>query len=380
VKRFAGPLRVASPLQRLSPTGLGAFAECSLRGVWQATRQVPLLPSSPAARLGSIAHRLLEEAGRGSFAAVAGISEIEERWEALVSEADLAMSGSSLERRFVPLAEHLPKYDVVRLRAIARASELSRDVPGFNLMAGDARTSHCGYELRVKSRDGLIEGRIDRAFLGADGVVLQDYKSGAILVADSASEPELKSEYIRQLRLYAALYHEDTGTWPSQLQLVPLGGAPADVAFTPEQCLLLLDEARRVLTDVNGNLARFAEDWESAESALASPSPSACRFCAYRPACLGYLSRSMPDADREWPADVWGRFENLTRLGNGRLMLTIMLDDDSRFFIRDVGVSLSSGDALQSGGHGTLVGVFGGRWTQSQVTFEEGPLTAVHAV
>jgi hypothetical protein len=159
--------------------------------------------------------------------------------------------------------------------------------------------------------------------------VLQDYKSGAILSPDG--ETELKPAYTFQLRLYAVLYYEATGIWLSKLQLVRLMGEPHDVSFSPADSLRLLEDSRSLLAQVNDDIVRGRENWVVAEGLLASPSPSACRFCAYRPACLPYMVCDLHDTDREWPADVWREPAGLTQLGNGHLMLSIALPDGSLF-------------------------------------------------
>ena len=52
-------------LKTISPSRFTALQECALREVWAASQTPQLLPSSPSARLGSIIHRLLQEAGEG---------------------------------------------------------------------------------------------------------------------------------------------------------------------------------------------------------------------------------------------------------------------------------------------------------------------------
>jgi hypothetical protein len=352
------------------------FDLCRLRGVWQSVRQRPLLPSSPSARLGTIVHRLLEEAGRGAFPAARASEAIEARWNELVSEANAAMGRNPFERRFVPLDQSVAKFEVVRLRAVARAAELAADTPGAGARAGDASATPFGYELRVESGDGLIAGRIDRAIPALDGVVLQDYKSGAIFTLRHGEERALKPEYAIQLQLYAALYHDATGTWPSRLELVPLSGSPHAVPFVQAESLRLLEDARALLAEVNQQLARSSHDWEGAERSLASPSPSACRFCSYRPACLPYLERNWPDPDNDWPADVWGQFGGLQRLGNGSLILTLKRGD-SVFFVRGISDAQVEETGADSVTEAADVGVFNARRTRSPQAFEAGPLTAI---
>ncbi|MFN0152841.1 MAG: RecB family exonuclease [Gaiella sp.] len=375
-ERFVGPLRLVEPLRRLAPTGLHAFDECRLRGAWSAARMPPLLPSSPAARLGTVVHRLLEEAGRGALSS----NSLDGRWQELVAETEQAMTQSALEARFVPLRETVPKYEVVRLRAEARAGELAQDLPDAGSRAAEAKASPYGYELRVESADGLIAGRIDRAVPAPAGPVLQDYKSGAIFsIRQGEGQQEIRPEYADQLRLYAALYYDSTGTWPSKLELVPLAGPPREIPLSTTASLNLLDKARSLLGAVNDELERGVNDWYAVEASLASPSPSACRFCAYRPACAAYLSSIDQEGDPDWPADVVGAFGALTRLGNGRLILSITLSDGSASFVRNITdrtVSAARLDTLE-GGH--PIAVFNLRRTKAAQAFEEGPLTMVYA-
>jgi hypothetical protein len=318
---------------------------------------------------------LLEQAGRGELSNGSSL-KIAQRWQELVDEAEQAMSTNALERRFVPLRDSAPKYDVARLRAERRAQELAakpvEDVP----RAGEASVSPYGYELRVQSEDGLITGRIDRALATPQGAVLQDYKSGAIFTLQEGDTREVKPEYALQLRLYAALYHEATGTWPLRLELVPLSGDPQEVPFTLEECLRLLESAKDLLNAVNEQLTR-ACGWDEIEASLATPSSSACRFCSFRPACGPYVSAIKRNADdREWPPDVVGAFHSVTKLGNGRFILRTTRGDGTDVFVRDL-----SDDAVQAlalAREGALVGAFNVRRTRSERAFESGPLTTLY--
>jgi PD-(D/E)XK nuclease superfamily len=321
-------------------------------------------------------HRLLEEAGRGELTN-GSTTKIAQRWQELVDEAEQSMRASALEKRFVPLRDTAPKYEVARLRAEARAGELARKPALGETRAGEATASPYGYELRVESADGLIAGRIDRALATEHGTVLQDYKSGAIFSLQEGDVRQIKPEYAQQLRLYAALYFEATGTWPVRLELVPLAGDPQEVSFSQEECLRLLERAKALLADVNQQLARVPEGWDAVEASLATPSAAACRFCSFRPACSPYLSTERPAEDREWPADVCGSFQSLIRLGNGRWILRAARNDGTHFFVRDLPEQLAA-EAMASAREGILVGAFNLRRTGSPQAFEAGALTTLY--
>lgn len=345
--------------------------------MWSATRQDALLPSSPAARLGSVVHRLLEEAGCGSVPAEG--SAIDSRWRELIAEAESEMTCLHLERRFVPLSQHVPQFDVIRIRAQARTAELARYVRDAETRACEVTDSPYGTELRVQSSDGLIEGRIDRVVRTSTGPVIQDYKSGAIFSLRDGVDHEIRPEYSAQLRLYAALYYEAVGDWPKRLELVPLSGSPQEVSYSRADSLKLLESARSVLREVNDELARSSDDWEAVERALATPSPSACRFCTYRPACSTYLSHE-GDSNENWPADTWGTFHGLASLGNGRLLLSLKGEGVAMSYVRGISPELAAATGLASVREGAWIGVFSTRRTRSPRAYEEAPLTWVHSV
>src|SRR5581483_9605567 len=261
------PLHIA-PLRAVSPSHFTSLQTCALKEVWAGNGNSPLLPPSPAAHLGSIVHKLLEEAGQGKFATT-GAAGIAERWcELLAATED-------------------PAY---------------------------------GFELPLESSDGLIRGRIDAILPSPEGPILQDYKSGAIFEIAGSDELVLKNEYADQLKIYGALYHERTGVWPHRLEVLPVSTAPYEVSFTPAECEELAHAARAAVAKVNDLIATC--NGHELEASLANPSPSACCYCPYRPACHAYSSATQP-AIGSWPADASGEFRELRLLGNGKRLLLL---------------------------------------------------------
>jgi hypothetical protein len=289
------------------------------------------------------------------------------------------MARNRFERHLLPLSETVRQFDVIRIRAERRAAELSGDVSAAPIRGGDAESAPFGFELRVKSGDGLIVGRIDRVLATREGTVIQDYKSGAISIDDDGKSA-IRPEYVNQLRLYAALYYETTHVWPARLELVPLTGPPQDVAYSKMESMKALDSARELLTRVNEDLAGSNGDWDHIERSLADPSPEACRFCAYRPGCLPYLS-TRPVGDRsEWPLDFWGEFGRLTKLGNGMSMISLTAEGGLPLFIRGINPASVEDAALLSIDGSAVVGIFNGRRMQDPRVLDQGWLTAIYWV
>ena len=103
------------PLSSISPTTFSAIKKCALNVVWRRNGSPPLLPTSPKARVGTAAHKLLAEAGQGRLEATA--DSVNTRWHELVEEADAAIRRSPLERHLAPLDSSVPDIEVLRIRA-----------------------------------------------------------------------------------------------------------------------------------------------------------------------------------------------------------------------------------------------------------------------
>ncbi len=93
---------VLQPLRRVSPSRFFSLKECALREIWSASRQESLLPPSPAAQLGTVIHRLLEAAGKGTLNA-GNPADIENIWQKLVERTEQGMLQSWLQRSLAAL-------------------------------------------------------------------------------------------------------------------------------------------------------------------------------------------------------------------------------------------------------------------------------------
>jgi len=312
--------------QRVSPSRYTAMQACLLREVWTTSSNEPLLPPSPRAELGIIAHRILEAAGRGEIEGF-GNEGIARKWETLVSEAETRMQLSPMRRHQVPLSRSIPDFQVCRLRTCSRAAEIARDA--YRASGRLHKQSHrvTGFEFWVESDDGAVGGFIDRASETPDGVVISDYKSGAVLESEHDEGPgELKQAYRIQMLLYAALYRQKTGSWPIRLEVIPLYGAPLDVYLDTGEAEHLLHEASMYLLAANNQIAA-AQGGTANIIELAVARPEHCRWCLFRPACRAYWVARKRHVTEKWPADVRGVLEESARLRNGKLCLRIKEND-----------------------------------------------------
>jgi hypothetical protein len=361
-----------SPLARISPSRFTDFLECPLRECLAAAREPAQLPSSPVARLGSAIHALLEDAVAGKLAG-SSASAIGNRFDALVEEQESEMDRSWLERHFAPLRESIGSFDERRIQAVERAGELNSRATPPEERAEDGAVRRYGTELWVQTADGAVGGFIDLVEPSEAGPVISDYKTGSIRQGDAS----LKSEYVAQLKLYAAIYAEQHADWPSRLELVTLSGERTMVPFTRAECEELLARARALREEVNAVVVAEGDAGDR-QRRLASPSPDTCRFCSYRPSCDPYHEAAGSGEDpAAWPSDVWGRVTQNQSLGNGRQLLRLSARGvESR--IRGLTPGGMRHPALQWAVPGAYVEAFGVR-ANSPVSFEETVYTVLYA-
>lgn len=365
------PLR---PLGPVSPSHAVGLASCALREVWAASRAPHLLPLSPTARLGIVAHRLLEESGRGLLSGLTS-EEVVARWDEMWGEAEEEASRSWLDRHLVPLAGAIPDFEVRKLRAIARASALAAETTSTTGEGGSRPRSAWGVEVPVASPDGNAAGRIDAVIWTRDGPVIRDYKVGAIHEAVGGGVPGIKTVLSVQLKLYAAIYAAMTRTWPVRLEVVPLVGAPETIPFSADECARLLYEAIRRRDRAN----RIVESEAPVRikiSQLASPNPSACAYCLYRPACGPYMDAVEPGRGK-WPVDVRGRLVEKRTLGNGRQLLTLEARSETTR-IRGVSPIPARHPAVSASALGDLLAGFNLRDEGAGTSFAEGEFTVFY--
>lgn len=368
-----------APVRRVSPSRYAELRACALRGVWSAGHQPDLLPVSPAARLGSVIHRILEEASAGHLAP-GDQPAIAKRWKELCAATEQGMLASWLERCFVPLRASVSDFEVRRIRACARASDLAQ-----HALRGTSGThaNHPGaaVEFWVQSRDGLVGGFIDQVEMSSEGPVLADYKSGGVFEAGPGGIlGHVRAGYEIQLRLYAALYAITTGQWPVRLELVALDGSRVPVAFDQQGCLDLLNDAVARLSQINAVIVSLAAAPTAVERQLASPGEANCRYCPFRPRCWTYQEMLATVTAGIWPDDLVGTIKKIRRLGNSKIAIEIETDGPIGTVHRVIGLSPDPArhPALSALQQGDRAGLYNLRSNRKAHTFEESAATVIY--
>lgn len=360
------------PLPWVSPSRAYSMTHCALREALSGNSIQELLIASPGARLGTVIHRVLQEAGDGRLED--NPAEVDARWNELVAETERGMRLSWLEQHLVPLRRSVPQFEVRRLQTRERAHEVARAQSAVRA-SPDTRPPY-GFELGVSTSDGLVRGRIDAVLPSSEGPVIRDYKSGAILEAVGHSDV-LKESYAMQLRLYAALYFETFGQWPVRLEVLPVAGEAYVVSYSRTEAAGLVLQAKETLHRVNAVIAATAPHDET-QRILANPSGATCMFCSYRPGCLPYRAAARaPGRSGRWPSDAWGTLRRVRDLGNNRRMIELDAGDEVHR-VRDLSSDRARHPALQILEPGDPVAVFGLRPTASRVAFTESLFTVIY--
>ncbi len=124
---------------------------------------------------------------------------------------------------------------------------------------------------RIKLRDVVVQGRMDRVDEGPRGVVIADYKTSELDPEEKADDNSRKS---MQLSIYALAHEALTGLPPDKVELrYVLSGAVGTSTRSREE----LERTRdRIMT--------IAESIRN-EEFPARPSERTCSICACRPIC-----------------------------------------------------------------------------------------------
>ena len=348
---------ILKPIRRLSPSRYTEMRCCLLREVWTAADNESLLPPSPLAVLGTVIHELLRSAGRGELEGE-GNGKIERTWLDLVALAEKKMELSAMQRHQVPLSRSIPDYEVKKLRACHRAAEIARVAIRWQGSRYKQGTKYIGFEVWVESPDGQIGGYIDRATMTPEGVILSDYKSGAVFNS-SRNSPSggIRQTYREQLLLYAALFQLNCGVWPIRLEVVPLQGQPITIPFDTGEAQRIFKDASTFLYEANQRIEEVKNRHKEIIE-LATPRVANCMLCLFRPMCRAYWLARTQEVQGKWPTDVRGTVIEMTRQHNGKVCIRIepgVPSTSSCITVRNLTDSVTRHPLLNSAQPGTMV-------------------------
>lgn len=261
-------------LESVSPSQFTSMKNCSYKILLAHALKKPLLPISPNAYFGTVIHKMIERITNGSI-------PNEEVFSRVFNEEVQKMDTSLKADGFDSLTPLLGNVKDLAVKKILLRKFLVNKEGSTSLKQTDVKFLT---EQLYKSKNGKIKGKIDLVFENGSFTEIVDFKTGAISVEmlddDGDKTYELKEEYKEQLKLYAYLYFETSGKFPTKLSLSGLGQQKQNVAFSEEECNRLAIEAVGLLDEVNTQV--------EASKFLANPTQDNCKYCLYRPGCIFY--------------------------------------------------------------------------------------------
>lgn len=346
---------VIAPIRRVLPSRFVRLEACALRETLASGGQAALLPSPPGSALGTIAHKLLEKAGRGEFATWTK-EAIYEEWDRMVAAAEEQMATLWLERHLVPLRKTYRHYAVRRIQACERAATIAASIADTKRIGGSGGTPGRECEAWVQTADGLVGGFVDEIERSTRGVILRDYKSGSLEEpAENGEQPRVKESYRAQMMLYAAIIQEVEGVWPERVELESLGSKAVSVLpLEPSECLDLLAKAKELLASTNQKVAAAISNPAAGLKSLATPRPPTCQYCEYRASCEAYWDARESNAEG-WPHDVRGTVRKITILGIGTVLIDVESVDGNGQTVRVRGLDPARHPALETISEGNQV-------------------------
>lgn len=293
-------------IKRISPSQFYSMKNCAYKSLLaSAFDRKPLLPVSPNAYFGTALHKMLELIVKG---AVTNEDEFNLEFDKQIKilEDDLQNKGFGF---FVPLKIKLKNFG---LKKVQLKKHLFR--------GAEQPTNLCNVtfhsEKWFESKDKLIGGYIDLVITKGNSTEIVDFKTGAITqdCLDDEGETflDVKNEYKEQLKLYAYMYFENTGTFPTRLSLVDLARRKFSVEISKEECKSTFDEAKNLLKTTNDSIYT--------KSFSAVPNKENCRYCLYRPACSFFHKKLETDFSFN---DVLGEIKDVKRFQNGNVSLIL---------------------------------------------------------
>lgn len=313
---------IVRKLSRISPSRFTRLKGCSLKEVIAGSEgKIQLLPTSPSAKVGLAVHGFLERAGKGEFDGLTK-DQIRSAWDREIQSIESEMKANVLDAHLVPLYRNFRNFEVKMNLALNFAKTIADTRPAPTNEKPPYRFKKIGREVWLQNSSGTVGGKVDCIEFNENGIVLKDFKSGAIIDGEDGS---IKEQYIEQMKLYAALYFEEEKVWPKTLSLIGMGGETANIPFTTDECVHLLRSAEDQLNKVNTAIDENQDALSSLGGILATPSILECRFCTWRPGCMTYwenFSEKQPLPDG-WPIDVSGKVRSIQKLNNGTCLLVL---------------------------------------------------------
>lgn len=270
------------PISKFSPTLINHLAACGFRAAFsQDPNFNDLKKAGTSQMLGLIRHDLSAKIATGAINNV-DISRIKEAigdlWDSIAESYAVALAEEWFPNT-PPDLETWKKYHTRRIRAI---KDLTQQVETFR------ESDSNGYkpptiERRLDDPATGLYGYPDRVEHRFEGIILVDLKN--------ANETTIKSEWHRQLLLYAHLVRVSEGDTPVAVVIENGKGERIRSEITDSDIDGTLNNALALVANFNSALSNL--------SSLANPDPETCQYCDFRSVCEPFWQH----VGHDWPGN-----------------------------------------------------------------------------
>ncbi len=272
------------PLGPFGPTMLDILRSCPLRGCFEISDGYERR-TGYAARIGTALHKTLQSLTDQPPIGSSDTQRLEEATDRFMKELKIQDAEREKRPRERSLTKDVTRINLAMEKIMSEALRIIRANEGQNLSKAankyelnsivsvnedPQQPDKVGIEVEVpvKSRDGLLYGRIDLVEHKLEGTHLIDYKF--------ALRSDLPERYQRQLQLYALLWYESRGEWPNSAEIIyPLTGSVYSISIDPDTCRHIGAEARSLISKLRK---------KAPADQLATPG-EICSVCEFRPWC-----------------------------------------------------------------------------------------------
>ena len=304
------PLPKLQPIMNLSPTMFATLKKCQLQAGLRNARAQQTTRSSTAALLGTISHRVLENARFINRDNKDLRTQAEAMWDKTAGEVEEQLRTSPLDKHLLPINKWR-RYYLLRERTIRRCEEIasSQMISENQVIASERKFDSVKYG---------FTGKPDLILRQDDGLVIIDYKSGE-LPDESEDRQEKIAMWQQQVLFYAAIIKEELGEWPVDGEIRLLNNEIVPIQIDQQKAEALIEETQAVKTDYNEKIAAGVSHLE-----LAQYSEDNCIFCEYKGNCDTFWQNNpqpIPGTDKY--GCLSGKIKNITTTekGSGRLVI-----------------------------------------------------------
>lgn len=365
-----------------SPSQLVLGVDCRLRAVFAASDSVPRLLTHPRAAVGSVMHKLLENAAKGMIRRESDLHDaVEAEFHRLLSAKERTLGLDAGTAHFGKLSQSFSEVDwhnhvhthlsvaVSLLRHAPAFREPVSSAPRPKRTFDDLDRAGSWSEVSIQSDSLRLIGRMDNVELSSDGAVhIRDYKGGRILDRDGSVLHPIQL----QLRLYGLAVLSERPH--SRISLsVSNGRQDFAVTFADSD----IDETRAWLDDFLSALPPGDQLTSEHHSTLSTT----CSQCDHRHICPGYRKaapQKWVDGTRDGAQalDTWGEVAASESSG-GLTCLDILSASSRRVRVRRLDTARHHLEHVEIGQYIWLFGlassrkrIVGGRFVQPRNFYE----------